>query len=334
MGTEPRHFFVIGYPRSRTAWLSVLLHGDGVVCQHEASGGRGAQGIQDAFEDWNAPVMGTCDSGLIFSTEALLELYPDAYWVIVLRDSQDALSSMMADRPYEATSWKERWNEIEEAMSEARQLTMLSKRTLVVNYNEIDENISGIYWHCTGRQLDCHKHCSLKGLKITQIPSRPRPIPESVTLSAVERLTERGFSPAGLFVRPFEAARDLLLFSQWGKRRGIEGANLAPYLPPLGVVVEDASGPAAMLFCRECYCVPAADLEFSVSRPGLSLKAAGAAMAFAVSACIDLAGKLVVPEAHYNLFRVTCRPSLGRFVQRLGFVPHGDADCQKFIYQK
>lgn len=334
MGTEPRRFFVIGYPRSRTAWLSVLLHGDGVVCLHEGSGGRGAAGVEDLFAEWAAPIMGLCDSGLLFSVEALMETYPDAYWLIVHRPSGEALSSIMADRPYEAASWQERWPEAEDAMGIATALLSGGCRTLEVEYADIDRRLYEIYAHLTGQVLCAHKVANLKGLKITQIPPPPGPAVLSVRFSEIERMGSLGFDLTGLSVRPFVDSCDLLLFAEWCQERELEGAKLAPYLPPLGVVVEDAEGPVAFLFCRESYGIPAADLEFSVTRPGLTLKASGAAMAFAVAACIDLAGQLVVPQANYNLFRVTCSPPLGRFVARLGFVPHGRDDCQKYLYQK
>ena len=70
------------------------------------------------------------------------------------------------------------------------------------------------------------------------------------------------------------------------------------------------------------------------SEPRCSARPASAAMAFAVTAAMELAGQQVVPPASYSVFRITCRPSLGRFAQRLGFVPHGTGNCQKYLYQK
>ena len=149
-----------------------------------------------------------------------------------------------------------------------------------------------------------------------------------------EALTAAGIDISGLTVRAFQPARDALHFVEWAGR-ALEGtAALLSLLPPLGIVVEDADGPAAMIWCRESYGTPVADLEYGCTRPGLSLKAASAAMAFAVTAAMELAGQQVVPPASYSVFRITCRPSLGRFAQRLGFVPHGTGNCQKYLYQK
>lgn len=333
MDPEKRRFFVIGYPRSRTAWLSVMLDGNGVRCMHEASMGNGVNGIKDAFKVWPEPVAGACEAALMFHVAELMSLYPDARWVMVHRDSRQALASMMADRPHEAAQWLERWPALDAAYSAAKDL-LAAADCLHVEYRLIDNRAREIYRHCTGMCADLLRLEELQHLRIVQIPVRTKVISEADRFSAVQRLHGLGFNLSGLTVRPYDGARDALLFSEWAARDHGSGARLLSLLPPIGVVVEDSAGPSAMLWCREAYGVPAADLEFSVTRPGQSLKQSSAAMAFAVASCIELAGRLVVPPADYSVFRVTCRPSMGRFVKRLGFVPHGPDSCQKFIYQK
>lgn len=325
MDPDKRRFFVIGYPRSRTAWLSVLLDGDGVRCRHEAS--------MDEVEEWPDEIAGTCNSGLLFRVRECMERFPDARWVLINRDPQDALSSIMAEWPHQAGEWLAKWPKFEGAAFAAG--GVLPDETLFVDYTDIDRRAWEIYEHCTGKSMRPGKAHMLRGLKITQIPPA-QSFPETAALhSAIEQISAKGFDLRGLSVRPFNRSRDSLLLTEWSEGHGTEGtAAMLPLLPPLGVVVEDDAGPAGMLFCRESYGVPAADLEFCVSRPGMTLAQASNVMAFAAAACIELAGKLVLPEAHYSVFRVTCRPSLGRFMERLGFIPHGPDSCQKYIYQK
>lgn len=321
-----RRFFVIGYPRSRTAWLSVFLNDGQTRCEHEAS-------IR-ATVLWPQPIIGTCDAALMFQVEDLLERFPDAAWVMIERDSKAALCASMAAWPDRARQWQERWPDVEAAYAKASAL--LEGRCLRVAYTEINNMLPQIFAHCTGLpmlDMDWIRMLRLRDLKITQ--QRMLPKAEPLTAPAgLERLTAAGINISGLTVRAFQPTRDALHFVEWAGR-ALEGtAALLSLLPPLGIVVEDADGPAAMIWCRESYGTPVADLEYGCTRPGLSLKAASAAMAFAVTAAMELAGQQVVPQASYSVFRITCRPSLGRFAQRLGFVPHGTGNCQKYLYQK
>ena len=69
----------------------------------------------------------------------------------------------------------------------------------------------------------------------------------------------------------------------------------------------------------ESYGVGVAWLEYPVTRPGLTMKQAGAVMAVAVAACMQTAGKECVPPATYHVFRVATSSPIARFLGRLGF---------------
>jgi hypothetical protein len=132
------------------------------------------------------------------------------------------------------------------------------------------------------------------------------------------RLAKLGFDMEGLRARHYEQDDLPLLQTWWSSHHG----DSLPWglLPPLGVVVEDANEEAiGMLWCYECYGVGVAFLEFPVTRPGLTMKQAGAVMAVAVMACMQTAGKECVPPAHYYAFRVATSSPIARFLGRLGF---------------
>lgn len=90
-------------------------------------------------------------------------------------------------------------------------------------------------------------------------------------------------------------------------------------LPPFGVVVSDAQGPAAALWGYECYGVPVAELAFPVTRPGQTLKKASAALCYAVAACVAAIGKGHVPEASFRFFKTFAPRAMVRYLKRLGF---------------
>ena len=138
------------------------------------------------------------------------------------------------------------------------------------------------------------------------------------TLLTPSRLAKLGFDMEGLRARFYEQD-DLPLLQEWWVSRHSEDPPVG-LLPPLGVVVEDASGEAiGMLWCYESYGVGVAWLEYPVTRPGLTMKQAGAVMAVAVMACMQVAGKECVPPATYHVFRVATSSPIARFLGRLGF---------------
>jgi hypothetical protein len=138
------------------------------------------------------------------------------------------------------------------------------------------------------------------------------------TLLTPARLAKLGFDVGALRARFYEQDDLPLLQAWWSSRHG-EDLPVA-LLPPLGVVVEDASGEAiGMLWCYESFGVGVAWLEYPVTRPGLTMKQAGAVMAVAVMACMQVAGKECVPPASYHVFRVATSSPIARFLERLGF---------------
>jgi hypothetical protein len=122
-----------------------------------------------------------------------------------------------------------------------------------------------------------------------------------------------------LTVRPYTADDYPLVNDWWQARHGALVDLPAAMLPPLGVIVEDADGPAFALWCYESFGVGVAFIEWPVSRPGLCLPRARALSAKAVESVIALAGKQCDPPGEYKVFRAIPGVSLFRAMGDLGF---------------
>lgn len=82
----PEPFFITGYPRSMTAWLSVALD-----CAHERDG--------ESFESFmqkleSGEQIGNSESTTVLFYNAIKEKYPNSKWVVIEREKQDSLVSM------------------------------------------------------------------------------------------------------------------------------------------------------------------------------------------------------------------------------------------------
>lgn len=86
-------------------------------------------------------------------------------------------------------------------------------------------------------------------------------------------------------------------------------------LPPLGLIVEDAQGPAAALWAAQWNGVGVADACRFVTRPGLSLRKARAAGL----RCLEGACAILKAD-FYELLKCFCpRPAMWRELRRVGF---------------
>ena len=81
-------FFVTGMPRSRTAWLAAWLTTDKTICYHDPRGIT-LEVLQERNPGRRVGISGP-------ETCLLFEQYPTAPWVIVQRDSTEALKSFLA----------------------------------------------------------------------------------------------------------------------------------------------------------------------------------------------------------------------------------------------
>ena len=104
MKLKNRPFFVIGLPRSRTAWLANFLTTGSSFCFHEAL--RYVNHIdklpallETAQNDEPAEFVGNSDSSMVFAQNWLTEHYPEAHYVFVRRDLWEVIESYRREFP-------------------------------------------------------------------------------------------------------------------------------------------------------------------------------------------------------------------------------------------
>lgn len=87
-------FFIVGLPRSRTAWLANLLTYGDCFCFHEAINRvSGTQQLPALFEQAGRTIVGDSDSGVPLMFPEIDLLFPDANYLFVHRDFNEALAS-------------------------------------------------------------------------------------------------------------------------------------------------------------------------------------------------------------------------------------------------
>jgi hypothetical protein len=94
------NFFITGYPRSRTSWLANFLTTDRSLCFHDAlaecaSVEHFIDKVLVAGSTYGQSYIGDSDSGLLFAHEPIRERFPDAKWVVVIRDEKDVVTSLV-----------------------------------------------------------------------------------------------------------------------------------------------------------------------------------------------------------------------------------------------
>ena len=154
-----KNFFILGHPRSRTAWLSTFMTYGDCFCLHEAYvHAEGIDNLSDTFKLFTAfDFVGTADSGLAFYADQLLKEFPNARYVVIDRPVQDCADSL--DRIYPkviATTWP---------VSGLAKI-MARPETMVVKFHELDiRKCLEIHTFCTWQEPYTHSFAFLKRLE-------------------------------------------------------------------------------------------------------------------------------------------------------------------------
>lgn len=88
-------FFILSYPRSRTAWLAHALSSGAVRCHYEAS--TGCVSLNDLAAKLNATAAeyaGNSDSANALMLDQILERWPGARLVVITRDTDTVANSL------------------------------------------------------------------------------------------------------------------------------------------------------------------------------------------------------------------------------------------------
>ena len=158
-----RPFVVFSLPRSRSAWLSVLLSQGGLPVGHDV-------GVECRTpEDFAARVAigGTCETGVAFAWPLIRQLLPGARYVVVRRRIAEVEASLARfGLTGVRAELERRWHD----MAEHEDPT----DTLVVDYADLrDEEVCRrIFRHCRGQRMDHHWWAQLDPLNIQVDMSR------------------------------------------------------------------------------------------------------------------------------------------------------------------
>lgn len=182
------HFFITGYPRSRTAWLANLFTTGPLFCHHDLTGKT--RNIQD-FRQQMRPApgqthVGDADTGLPFYLDQVMAAFSDAAWVVINRPFAECWSSF--ERFAAAGAWKDQVDTrpqvktvTEQALISARPLLLAQPRTLWVRFEQLDEpeTIERIWRHCVpDLPFDGRRVALLETLNV-QLEQRKRPLREA-----------------------------------------------------------------------------------------------------------------------------------------------------------
>ena len=87
-------FFITGTVRSRTGWLAAYLTTHVSVCEHELMARLGTLSKWQEWLNQPGPLRGESSSALMGEFKTITSLYPEAKWVLVRRDPEEAWESL------------------------------------------------------------------------------------------------------------------------------------------------------------------------------------------------------------------------------------------------
>lgn len=104
-----RHFFITGLPRSRTAWFANYLTFGDSFCLHD--GFRGLKSVEDFPARLNVyeGASGNSDPANVLFWQRLVEWYPQAKWVVVVRPFGEVVVScnrILPPRIHQLVPWE------------------------------------------------------------------------------------------------------------------------------------------------------------------------------------------------------------------------------------
>lgn len=160
-----RHYFITGYPRSRTAWLAAFMTTGQSLCLHEGIARTG--GIEPLGRAMEAcakhcGAVGDSDPTLPLYAEEFLEAFPDAPVLVVKRPALEVRSSLMRQGMTlsETESMLERLS--------AGLETIISKAQVCwpVDYHSIDSTLEPIWEFLVGDGFDALRAAEMVRFRI------------------------------------------------------------------------------------------------------------------------------------------------------------------------
>jgi len=175
-----KHFFIIGLPRSRTAWLANFLTNGDALCHHELM--RACNSLDELrakmVEAARYNVVGDADPTLAANLPQLMEKFPEAKFVFVLRPVAEAAASYRAAFPKLECSDDRMRELIDRMLAAAQEMADEDKppfkRVLMVDYKDLDkpEICNRVHTFCLERPMANQRWELLDGLRVTAIAEK------------------------------------------------------------------------------------------------------------------------------------------------------------------
>jgi hypothetical protein len=147
-----KRFFITGFPRTRTAWMSVLLTTKQSFCYHEIMQRAGTESsITNMIEQREEPYVGSSGSDIPLFMEHLILPNTNFPIVVIERDSDsinNSLRGLFGDKAFNLMN--DVSNNINQTLNERLNIIKKLPNTIRVNYNELnnENTIRKIWRHC------------------------------------------------------------------------------------------------------------------------------------------------------------------------------------------
>ncbi len=145
-----RAFFILAYPRSRTAWLAKAMTHNGVSCLHEGLlGATSVAHLRERMACYGS-IVGNSDSANLLFMDAIRREFPAGRYVCVYRPEAEVCASLLA-KGISGAGMKL----LRPAMQKARQ----AKDVLQVRYDQLSlpETGKAIWEFCVGTAFDADR---------------------------------------------------------------------------------------------------------------------------------------------------------------------------------
>jgi hypothetical protein len=146
------NFFVLGLPRSRTAWMAAWLFDADGFCHHEAMDGC------PSVAHYQSKVGKGGDSSTASMMLDLEDLYPDAPKLVIERDERHAIQFGVETMGIDEGSSVEIIDNLKSRLDKID-----AER---IHFNDIDDNLEWIWTHLKGTPFDHERAELFKGLNI------------------------------------------------------------------------------------------------------------------------------------------------------------------------
>jgi hypothetical protein len=143
-------FFIVGLPRSRTAWLSVYFTAQGFFCYHD-----GLNGCKD-IQSYRKKMLGACgdaDSGLLLID--VEKEFPDSKIVVIERSLKEVMQSL-----------EDKFNIHAPHLYKFHHKLFEYQNALHVKFEDIDKRIEEIFEFCVGQKPDKDIHDLISNMHI------------------------------------------------------------------------------------------------------------------------------------------------------------------------